>query len=226
MAVVSHRMRIVYLPIPKNACSTVKTMFFEAESGRAIDTLLDRAGRKLDIHQVLRSVPDGGPIAKRLGGYDVVAVLRSPMERFVSGYRNRILELADIEKAGVWNTRIRDALRARELEAMPDADSFAARLSDYMATVPIVHHHFLPQTAFVSEAVETLSLVVDPRGLQRIADLLAERSGAPVRIPHLQASQRSRPVVLSAETRARIRTFYAADYALLERFGIDAGEAD
>ncbi|MGG5819733.1 sulfotransferase family 2 domain-containing protein [Falsiroseomonas sp. HW251] len=223
MAAISHRLRVVYLPVPKNACTSIKSMLFEVESGRSVSSLRNREGKPVHVHAVYPSMPDGGVIPDGIFDYDVVAVLRDPVKRFVSGYRNRIQQIRDIERAVARDPRIAAAVEAKGLVTVPDIDSFAERLADYMDAVPVVKHHFLSQMAYVGKAVGRLSLVVGMDGLHRIAVLLAERAGQDVRMPHKQISRVAGEVAPCPATVDRLRAFYAEDYALLDRFGIAAG---
>jgi hypothetical protein len=222
MAIVSHRLKLVYFAVPKNACSSVKQMLFHADTGRPFDPLAETGDAAAEVHRLYPSVEDGGKIERWMGGYTRFAILRDPVARFWSGYRDRIVARQDMKHAAEQYERARGNLRRAKLPALPDPDTFAANIATYVASVHIVEHHFRPQADFVGNVWQQLSFATGLEGLPRIQALLSERAGFTVPMAHANATARAttdEPALAPASLR-KLHDYYAADYDLLDRLGI------
>ncbi|MBW6397575.1 sulfotransferase family protein [Roseomonas sp. HJA6] len=214
--IVSNRLRIVYQPVPKNACTTIKTMVFHADAGRPFDIAAQSSAPDGHIHHIYPTMPADPAKLVRYDRYDMIVVLRDPLERFISGYRNRIATYRDI----LHTTRARpDAAKMLEeagLPAVPDINTFAARLPFYMRVCGTTAHHFRPQAAYVSAALPLAGRPRRMEDLPEIAALLSERAGFEIPLPKLQTAGNTLPVdPLTEANLATLRRFYAADWDLL-----------
>jgi hypothetical protein len=218
--IVSNRLRIVYQPIPKNACTTIKSMMFHADAGRPFDIAAQSSAAELYIHQVYPTTPADPARLACFDRYDMIVVLRDPLERFISGYRNRIATYYDI----VATTRARpEAARMLEeakLSATPDINTFATRLPFYMRVCANTAHHFRPQADFARSILALPSAGPARRmdELPAIAALFSERAGFEIPLPHLQTAGNDLAVdALTRASLAVLRRVYAEDWELLGR---------
>jgi hypothetical protein len=224
MALISDRLRLVYLPVPKNACTSLKTLFFEADTGRTLESLAEEIGGALRLESVIHrrfvAREDGGRLPRLGPDHAVVAVLRDPVDRFLSGYRNRILARRDLRRVAR-QPAVRAVLDERGLSDAPDAEAFAMGIAGYVAAHPMLRHHFRPQADFLRHAVPRLTLVTNLGGLDRVVALFEERAGRRLALRHLQTAGREFQVPpLSAAALAALRAYYAEDDALLRHFGL------
>ena len=207
MAVMCFNIEVAYFPVPKVACTSIKLALFEIDHGYPI---YDKVGPDPENHYIswhMRNEPfrpDGLGIPKHFAR---IAVVRDPIQRFVSGYRNRIVHAREAAQAGV------------RLPADPDIDTFARRLPEYMTAVSMIGHHFAPQIAFVGNDLGWYDRVFSFERLSEVAIYLSERAGRPI---SLRLTQNSGPALsardISPQTERLLRQYYADDYALFQKF--------
>lgn len=217
MVAVSHRRRLVYYPVPKVACTSLKVLFYRLDTNRDPGSLRTRDGAPVDIHSVYWSNPDRGRWSPVYETYFSFAVLRDPVERFVSGFRNRIHHHRDLE-------RERSVLLGRHrLPTRPDFDVFVRLFPLYFRASAVVRHHFRPQRDFVSRVVGRVSRVYRLEELDVLRKDLEEWTEVPVAIPELQTGGRGVDVAPTADHVRWIREYMRPDYAMLERVGFGPG---
>ncbi|MFZ1680225.1 MAG: sulfotransferase family 2 domain-containing protein [Rhizobiaceae bacterium] len=193
--------RIAYFPVPKNANTSIKEGFREAFS----DTDLTITSN-LRMSARLRAMAED---------CDRVAVVREPMQRALSGYGNRVVHHRDLERSAI--TRI--ALRILGLPLRPTPDAFFAHLKTYMAVNDRIRRHFLPQRAYLGADLGYFHALYRIDELDRLAADIEQRTGTPIAFGRHQTGGPKLGVDdVSDTTRARIRSFYAEDFALLSGF--------
>jgi uncharacterized caspase-like protein len=143
----------------------------------------------------------------RAGFYDHgFAILRDPVARLVSEYRYR---------AG--------QVRRRTDKAMPPFGAWVGRsFRRYDRDPYVLDNHIRPQTEFV---VPGLQLFAFEAGLDPVFDWIDRVTGDASAAPRewRLKSDAEEVVEVAPETRAAIREFYAADYALLAERGFGGG---
>ncbi len=142
--------------------------------------------------------------------FERIVVVRDPLERLVSAYRNRVrhyreIEQADFARAGIDPRIPRD----------PDFDTFCQYLPHYRK-IDAIRHHTQPQAMYLGPDLSYFSRVFR---LERIAELeayLSQRAGTEVVLPRLRADGPARSgIAISDASRRAISGYYAADFALL-----------
>jgi hypothetical protein len=214
--IVSHRLRIIYQPVPKNACTTIKTMLFHADTGRPFDVAALSNAADSHIHHVYPTVPADAARLVHVDRYDMIVVLRDPLARFVSGYRNRIATYRDVQRSAQARPEAARILAEAALPAVPGINTFATRLPVYMRACGTTAHHFRPQAQYVRAALPLARRVWGMQDLAGIAALLSERAGFDVPLPHLQTAGNTLAVdPLDEASMASLRWIYAEDWDLL-----------
>jgi hypothetical protein len=214
MPIVLRKYNIAYFPVPKVACSSLKHLFFFLENGRNFENFTDEAGKKHHIHNAvyptLSSSDDDWSCAANMHR---IAVVRDPMDRFVSAYRNRVLFYKELSQTSI------DAGKAQVLGLKPDPnlDEFIDRLELYRALSPVIKHHTDPQSYFVGHTLDYFNKVYRFEELDTLAADLTERIGQPVALPHEQKGIGGQLPSISAKRVAKMLEFYSGDYALLKR---------
>ncbi len=190
--------RIAYFPVPKNANTSIKEGFREAfpETDLTITSNLRMSAR-------LRAMAEG---------CHRIAVVREPMQRALSGYGNRVVHHRDLERSAF--TRV--ALGLLGLPLRPTPDAFFAHLKTYMAVNDRIRRHFLPQRAYLGAELGYFDALYRIDELDRLAADIGQRTGTPIAFGrHQTGGPKLRVDDVNEASRARIRAFYAPDYALL-----------
>ena len=189
--------RLAYLPVPKCACTSVSHLLYEITHGRRFDKA------RGTIHGHYWS-PDGAELdLGRYADHYKFTVVRDPIARFVSGYRNRILHHDDL----------RPLLRGGD---PPGINEFARRLEHYVARSRKVESHFLPQRRRLGDDLSVLDDVFPIEDLDRLVSTLSTRVGRPLALPHEQTGGPRMTVdELDERSVAFLLDFYAEDYRLL-----------
>ncbi len=131
-----------------------------------------------------------------------VGIVRDPVERFVSGYRNRVL----FHGAG------------GGAEALPTLETFIERIDELEATDPDIQQHFRPQWHFLGSDVHWFTHLYPLGRINDLRQLLQRLHGVELPALRLQVSEGTPPVAVSAEARAWIQQRYAIDSELFGRF--------
>lgn len=190
MAIPIRGTNFVYFPVPKVACTSLKLAIMQHNRPRKFRLLESEE----DIHGGggYRSPPWSWewrtyvrPKAMR-----AFCVVRDPIERFISGYRNRIAFHGD--------------LGARP----PDINEFALHLHEHCRDGHL-RHHFMPMVEFTGR---------DPSFYDRVfllneLDSLSDYVGVPLAIGRAQESgPKMTRADLSESALEHLAAFYAEDY--------------
>lgn len=141
--------------------------------------------------------------------YYKFAVVREPVERFVSAYRNRILLNRDLKG-------VRKINSIESASSPPSINEFAMDLEWYIQRLPIVDEHFSPQGERLGH---NLSICDEIFPMERLCDLEEKLVQIVGRRAHMPRKQTGGPKmgleVLSREALEKLITFYEPDYVLL-----------
>ena len=203
--------RLVYFPVPKIACTSLKTAIYHhnvaLDPSSAIDGGPDET--KFDVHKRFRSEQFRLSYSVRYGiGREWLCMVREPLKRFVSGYRNRILHHGDLGKPG-------NPIFEREgLPSRPDIDDFALNIGRYVAHFRPVRHHFSPICRYLGEKPGRFAKVFDISQMDELVAFVAA-NGAELEVPHEQAGGPKMSVAdMSEDAKEAVRLFYAQDYRI------------
>jgi hypothetical protein len=146
-----------------------------------------------------------------LNGLSKIVVVRDPVERLVSVYRNRVrhyreIETADFDALGLPST----------LPRAPDFDTFCAHLHQYRKIISI-NHHSRPQSVYIGSDLGFFDHVFRFERLGDLISYLSDRNGSPVALPRLRMDGLARSEIsISERSYDLIAGYYRADYALLQ----------
>lgn len=181
----------VYFPVPKVGCTALKLAIMEHNDP------LKYARAEQDVERVhgwrgYRTPPWAWEWRTyvRPSSMRAFCVIRDPIDRFVSGYRNRIAH---------W----------RDLGEVPDINVFALRLAEHCTGDNHIRHHFMPMVEFTGR---------DPSFYERVflldeIGLVPGYVGVPLTISRAQeGGPKMARSDLSPEALAHLKDFYAEDY--------------
>lgn len=217
MAVVSHEFRVVYFDVPKVACTTLKTFFWEAAHGRAFaPTPSERIRRRLglwrpehrSIHHVpgyrTRSFARTEPVPP---GYARLAVVRDPAARLHSAWRSKV-------SARVFRTRGEaEDLYNAFVPVDPSFGDFVDHFDAYREHSRAARVHTLPYAWHLGPDIGAFDAVFRLEALEELRAFLEARGGRPVSFGQRNESGTDdRPDALSPAQVGRLRAICAADY--------------
>lgn len=211
MPVVLRRNQLAYFPVPKVACTSIKQMLYTVQHGRRFEPKILPSGEKVFIHSLYRAIPFKRLDPAEFEGCRRIAVVRDPVRRILSAYRNRVLHLRElsVEKAG-------KRLAAAGLPADPDLDTFVDLFEAYREAVPTIRHHTRGQVDFLGSDPAFLDRIYRFSELETLAQDIRALTGTDVELPWLQKGGHRLPLPeLTPAQVAKLRDFYAADYAVL-----------
>lgn len=201
--------RLAYFFVPKVACTSLKSMFFEIENGRPFQPFTV-SGVEKTVHAVYGHAFFDRVDTAALEGFTRIALVRDPVARIVSCYRNRIGAknvLARPEEAG--------KLAGMGLSSAPSLSDFVARLRRYRKANRIIAHHSHPLSTHLGRDPAYFSRIYRFAELPEMAADICAHVGRAVALPHLQREGTGESVAdLTAEEADRIRTLYAEDYEI------------
>lgn len=148
-------------------------------------------------------------------------VLRHPRDRFVSVYRNHVHGFQAMKRAGArWRLPYRQLMSPEAFCARVEQDwearpweKGAWRGSDGYA----YDRHLWPQHYYLGKDSAYFTHIFALGELARVAALLEQLHGAPVRVPHGNRSGNAPLPYLSAALRRRIDALYREDFAIFGR---------
>lgn len=209
MTVKIEKYKLFYVAVPKVACTSIKTALFKLQNGFDFQDFITN-WRYIHIHHpsVYPSMPFVDLNKENLDGYFKVALVRDPVERFLSAYSNRVGHYRELSAE-----RIGEAATAQGLRPDPDLHEFIEHLDAYRAVSPSILHHTDPMWVFLGEDPAFYDRIFNLRYIDAFAKTISEMTGTEFTIPRLQTQGEKISVdTLSPAEKRKIEDFYARDY--------------
>ncbi len=204
---------LIYIPIPKNACSSVKYALYEIDTGCPFDYQKHRERGYKDIHDYYQKRAESFTGVKRLHNTDskIFAVIRDPVKRLISCYRNRVVDLKDLEKS-------KPLLRQLDLPREPDLNTFVMRLEEYREASKLIEHHSRPQYRFLGDSLSYIDEVYPISELGALSKML-QGYNTDLQMRSKKSGGTSYGLKdLSEEVLERAFILYRKDYELLKEY--------
>lgn len=206
--------RLIYIPIPKIGCTTIKQALHRMEFGTLFDS--DAPGNEPyeDIHDFYKKRPGAFTGVKGLHSRQKTlcfTVIRDPVERLVSCYRNRVVDLKDLESD-------REALESAGLPAEPDLNTFVLNLNRYRSVSSKIRHHTRPQFRFFAGDLSVADYIFKMEEMDRV-EMFLQKFDPSINLLHRKSG--GTPVTLndlSDEAMQHAIRFYRGDYELLREY--------
>ena len=193
--------KLVYYPCPKNANTSAKlfllkhlgidNQFFFSDD---IFPLYKQKNNKLKKNNLNYFLPSKQPFSVINVNYKC-CIVRNPIDRFVSAYKNRILFHKD-RKFG--NHTI---------------DMILEKLENGL----FENRHFLPQTYFLGDNLNYYTFYSDVKNIKSFEEKVNEFFGKKIEFPQLQLGGKEFDIKLNSRQLNKIKTIYFSDFELLER---------
>lgn len=209
MVALLHSHRIAYFPVPKIANTSIKAAFYRIEEGR--DWLPDPEASR-ELGRRYRTKPMSPIERRRAAGHWKFAVVRDPVERLLSAYQNRVVELRDVARSSQSVT----LARLFRVSVEPDIDEFIARLSTYRLISDRIRRHTNSQRHYLGRDLGYFDRVFRIGELDVLAGELSDRTGLAVELPRHQRSQSTLLFAdLAPATKQKALAHLREDYELL-----------
>ena len=210
MPFASKRFGFAYFPIPKVGGTSIRDILFSLEAGRRFvpTPLSSGVSTELWMHFpaiAFQAIPKGA-----FDGFERIVVVRDPLERLVSAYRNRVGHYHEIEQANFARAGIDPRIPKN-----PDFDTFCRYLPDYRK-IDAIRHHTQPQALYLGPELSYFSRVFRLEQITELEAYLSHRVGTEVVLPRLRSDGLPRSEIsISDASRRAVSAYYAGDFALL-----------
>ena len=203
----AHTHKIAYFPIPKSGSSSISQLLYHIINGEPYtkDTTDDAS---VNIHQYFNA----GQCELSLDKYDdyfKFTVVRDPIKRFVSAYRNRIVHHNDLK----------ETLKIMNIyNQIPRINHFAMELEDFILRDQSTEIHFEPISKRFGKTFDIIDQVIPIEKLSTLPQILSNKAQIPEdsKLPHVQTGGPSFSINdLSKEALEKLIIFYKDDYELL-----------
>lgn len=232
MAILSHEARLLYIPVPKHACTSAKMMFWRlAHPEEEARDPLSRVRRRLR-----RATTPQRPIQHRPGyqtlsfarvtpppeGYDKVVIIRDPLARLVSAWSNKVREGVIARGPGPLLDLANECVPSN-----PTFSEFIRHFDAYRRVSRAARNHTEPLAWHIGPSLAWYDHVFPMERMDDFTAYVSERAGQTVSMGRKNAGgAESRSAALGDGDEERLSEILAPDYALLEgRYDIETALA-
>ena len=192
---------LVFYPCPKNANSSAKLFFIkhlglENEYIFLSDDIPRYKQTKTDLglkKNIVDFLPTKQPF-KKIKADIKCCIVRDPIERFLSSYKNRILFHKDKE---FFNHTIDMVLSKLENQIFENL-------------------HFLPQSYFLGDNLKYFDFYSNVKNVELFQDRVNDFFGKKITFPKIQTGGNKENIVLNNSQIKKIKRIYLSDYNLIE----------
>ena len=216
---------IAYIPVPKNACTSIKLLLFELEFGRkfvpfenSFDPRDEGKRNKrtvANIHELRYLSPNllwqhgTRQFNKNLKyNYDIFfCVVRNPIDRMLSCYKNRVIAQGALNK-----TIFQDKIK--------NINDFIINLNEICKISAEIQHHVEKQVYFLGEQSKIYTHIFNFHQLPKLVKLLQEKTTIKLNLPNEQKSWKDDEMfnLVSNRSKSILEQFYKEDYESFEKF--------
>lgn len=217
MAIFLEKHGLAYFSVPKCACSTLKRLLFQLENEFPFH-MYRANGRLVHIHSVYPTHRMNQSSRKQAEGMYKFAVVRDPVSRILSCYRNRVVFRGELSR-----NHIQGVKRFSGLPPDPDLSTFIKHLERYRLISRPIAHHSQKLSYFLGKNPNWFDKIYDIRQTDELIQDLGNRVG---NLPPIERSQIGGPKVsradLSLQEINKIHKIYNEDYKIFGRFFDDS----
>ena len=128
--------KVCFFPIPKTASTSIKSMLFPNQDD---PELLHKETRAVDFLTLTNRDHE------KFSTWQKLAVIRDPIERVISCYRQKILNTGNLRKAFIEKGNV------HTLSEAPDFNEYINRFDLYNSTSGMIRHHVRPTIFFLGK---------------------------------------------------------------------------
>src|SRR5690625_3555688 len=206
--------QLLYIPIPKNACTSIKHALHEIEFGKRFDSGLPEFSDYREHHDYYKKRANAFTSVSRLKARTDAtrfALVRDPVKRLLSCYRNRVVDLEDLKSA-------KATLKRMNLPSQPDINTFVMNLKGYRKAVKSIEHHSRCQSNFLGGRIDYLDRVFTLDDISGLVDMLRSHAPDLELLKRKKGGTKASLADLSGEALRHAVDFYRKDYDLLKKY--------
>lgn len=146
---------LIYIPIPKNACTSLKHEMHFLEYEEPYDSSIKQKYGYQNLHDFYNKRDDVFTSVRSLEKSSDAfrfAVVWDPVDRFLSCYGNRVLDLKDLHEN-------KTELGKMNLPTEPNLNTFVEHLEEYRKVNSSIRHHTQPQSDFLGGTLGYLDTI-------------------------------------------------------------------
>ncbi|MBL3554151.1 sulfotransferase family 2 domain-containing protein [Rhodovulum sulfidophilum] len=215
MAVVLEGHNIVYFPVPKTACTSIKLLLFELNNGKKFE-MYEEDGNVMHIHNAVYGTPsflevDRNPYADMIR----IAVIRDPVSRMLSAFSNRVAFHRELSEDRI------DTDLAERLGVHPDPspDHFFNNIEKFRILSDSIRHHTDPVSSFLGPDLAYYHRVFRIERLDELTTFLGEKVGREIQLGREQVGgEKTSFEQLGARAQKNLLQYCSGDYALMRGF--------
>ena len=171
--IINNYFKIGYVPTPKNACTSFKHVMFSMENNFKFKEYTIN-GREFHIHNFHKSYESKEFFENKEADLDFVfCIVRNPIDRIVSCYRNRVLRYGELSNT-VYEKKINSI------------NEFIENLSDLQNNIPSIKHHTSSHCFYLGKKTNVYSHIFNINQIDKAIDFLSKVSKKNLNLPHLQ----------------------------------------
>ena len=207
----------LYIPVPKIACTSMKTFFYEIKHGTSFPSEEHREKYK-HIHKWSKSQLyhewHKKPLIQNkdlLNSAFKFCIVRDPIDRVLSCYKSRVVYHKNLHNI---NSQL---LQNANLRVEPDLNFFIDHLDEYMTVHSGIKHHARSIIDYLGPDPKFYDAIYDISEINNTLYpcLLTKTSNIDFKIKNLQSSSNiSSPSNLSASQIDRLQQLYHTDYKI------------
>lgn len=214
MAIFIEKFKIAYFPVPKIACTSLKDLFFRLENnlgnsagvcGDPVWPLLIN-GEKINIHTLYQTKNFGAIDLTKYSEYQKFAIVRHPVDRLVSCWRNRVIRYKELSSECIQN----EIGNLQVAPPDPDFEEFVDKLHVYRRMKSIKHHTDL-MANFLGTDVSVYTKIFRLDQISEFKEHINGLTGLDLKLNHLQTAPAINPN-LSTRLIEKIERIYRVDF--------------
>ena len=202
---------LFYAAVPKIACTSIKHAFIELENDRTFQRYKAN-GRMRNIHHLYPTRPFDKIPQGKVKDFRKLALIRDPVERFVSAYSNRVQHHKELS----W-WKVGKDLERLGLAPDPGFEEYLDYFDKYKEASGDIYHHTLPMSFFLGEDAGFYDHLYQVREMDAFSADVSELCQKPFTVGRHQTGGTKIPLSdLSNAQIQKIRDMFVVDY---EAFG-------
>ena len=200
-------LELAYLPIPKCASTTLKHIFYSLKFNQ-------KYSEAIHIHKFCDFHTDVLGSLQNLDNYFKFIVIRDPIKRLLSYYKNRVLHYKIF-----YSKSLRGKLENAGLKPEPDINYFVGNLESYFQISDDLIHHTLPQNKYIGKDLSIYNLICPIENLENLRQIISQKAKVQIEFPQFQTEGPKITLKdLTEKSLTKLIEFYAEDYQLLQDF--------
>jgi hypothetical protein len=202
--------KISYTPVPKNACTSLKFLFFFIENGLEFGNMR-RNGKVFHIHNYYGSTKFNSRDFEAVSDFWKICVIRDPISRFLSAYSNRVLFHGELSERRLGKRAIADGAIPN-----PTLSQFVDRLDIYRRYSPSIEDHTDLQVTYLGSDSTIYDRAYHMHEIPELVSDLESRINTPLLLQRRQTGgEKISPDELGPEHARKLKAFYQEDYDCL-----------